>query len=291
MGKKIKKAGLYGLFAALGLSLSACEKEEANINDQEVSEPGVNIETNIEEESLAGGDAAVYQDEEIQDAEDFYEIEDNKEEITDNEYEIDDDDVYTVADDGMEESNTSSSAGSSGNSSGSGSGKDDSSSSGSTSGSGGSYTQPTTSQTTTTQTTSQNTNNNTSTNNQSSTTEKPDVEEDAELQTEKVWVEPVYEQVWVVDHPYTEIKVPVTETIHCQQCNGCNKLLYSEDEITQHQKTQIKNGISGCGGYHSYSYQVETGEYQTYIEPEEGHWEEVLVQEGYWKEVEIDYER
>lgn len=98
--------------------------------------------------------------------------------------------------------------------------------------------------------------------------------------TEAVWVEPVYEKVWVVDREAQTVELPVYENVYKDVCNGCGADITADP--TAHFKSKINAGILSCGGFHLEVEQVQV-DTQTIYEPEEGHWEEVLVKDGYWE--------
>lgn len=98
--------------------------------------------------------------------------------------------------------------------------------------------------------------------------------------TEAVWVEPVYEKVWVVDREAQTVELPVYENVYKDVCNGCGADITADPGA--HGKAQMLAGILSCGGWHSEAYQVQV-DTQVIYEPEEGHWEEVLVKEGCWE--------
>ncbi len=102
--------------------------------------------------------------------------------------------------------------------------------------------------------------------------------------SDMVWVEPVYEQVWVVDREAQTVELPIYETRERTVCNGCGA------DISGFASEHIGNRENvNCYGCRTEAYEVIVG-YQTIEEPEEGHWEQVLVSEGYWIEA-SEYER
>lgn len=101
----------------------------------------------------------------------------------------------------------------------------------------------------------------------------------ATTEKEKVWHEPVIEMVWVVDkEAYTET-IPVYETVPAVRCHGCGQIFYSQEDMDAHGDV---SAYDSCGGYSSDYQQVQVGTTEVYHE-EEGHWEEVVIQEGYWE--------
>lgn len=116
------------------------------------------------------------------------------------------------------------------------------------------------------------------------TTEEQETSVNVETTTEaadttegKVWVEPVYEEVWVVDREEQIVELPIYETRGKCVCNGCGA------DITNDPNTHISNPYNDvCDSWHSEAYQVIVG-YETIVEPEEGHYETVLIEEGHWE--------
>ncbi len=98
-------------------------------------------------------------------------------------------------------------------------------------------------------------------------------------EAEKVWVEAVYEEVWVVDQEAYTYENPVYETRAKDVCNGCGADVTENPDA--HFKAQIAAGNTSCGGYHIEYYQVQVGT-ETIEVPEEGHWETICISEGYW---------
>ncbi len=104
---------------------------------------------------------------------------------------------------------------------------------------------------------------------------------------EMVWVDAVWETVWVVDKPAQTVEIPIYEWRSNEVCNGCGEVIaYMDgdvlvDNIEEHTKSHMLAGVVGHGSWHTEYYQVQV---DTYIveEPEEGHYEEVVVKEGYW---------
>ena len=98
-----------------------------------------------------------------------------------------------------------------------------------------------------------------------STTEKP-----------KVWHEPIYEDVFVVDSPAGDLPNYESHDI----CNGCGLDFDATgiDPSAHFREVLAASGNINCGGYHNEM--VESG---TVHFEETGHWETVLVQEGYWE--------
>ena len=93
---------------------------------------------------------------------------------------------------------------------------------------------------------------------------------------QKVWHEPVYEDVWVVDDPGGDVEISEPHMV-CNQCGydlTQNGIPMSEHEI----QTRNADGSSNCWSYSTKSVVVGTKHYD-----EIGHWEKKLVQEGYWE--------
>lgn len=92
----------------------------------------------------------------------------------------------------------------------------------------------------------------------------------------RVWVEPVYEKVWVVDKPEEVNYYPIWRTEYHDVCNECGMILdggIASDHILG----------SECSSYSGdVPFDVQDGWYEEII-PEEGHWEDVLVEEGHWE--------
>lgn len=102
---------------------------------------------------------------------------------------------------------------------------------------------------------------------------------EATTETEKVWVDAVYEEVWVVDQEAYTIENPIYETVCLSICNGCGADITGNTDA--HMKSQMISGNLACGGYHTEYVQVQVGTEIIEV-PEEGHWETVLISEGYW---------
>lgn len=97
---------------------------------------------------------------------------------------------------------------------------------------------------------------------------------------EKIWHPPVTEMVWVVDkEAWTEI-IPIYEGQESMRCHGCQGKFYSGDSFWAHVDADREDNCGG--GWSSHFEQVQVGTTEVYHE-EEGHWEEVVVQEGYWE--------
>ena len=98
---------------------------------------------------------------------------------------------------------------------------------------------------------------------------KPSTTQATTTEKEKVWHDPVYEDVWVVDYPAYEAPVYEYHTI----CNQCGL-----DCTVANINPSIHIEETDCWSY-STGVSVLVG---TEIVPEVGHWEKKLVKEGYW---------
>lgn len=104
--------------------------------------------------------------------------------------------------------------------------------------------------------------------------EKQDSDNKVEVTTErqKIWHEPVYEDVWVVDDPGGDVVQYKSHTI-CYQCGfDFTANNYSQSDIGNHQSTY------GC---YSYGSEMVADGVKHYDEV--GHYEKKLVEEGYWE--------
>lgn len=141
-------------------------------------------------------------------------------------------------------------------------------------------------------TTQANTTENTTT--QATTTEAPTTTEptteptttEATTETKKepkmVWHEPVYETVTEEVPVYKDVEI--MEKVYCSKCNTCGKLLYTQEEVSEHMNNRREDG-SWCNSYRSHQYLQGTGKYKTVIWDYETVEKQVLVKEGYWEEV------
>lgn len=112
-------------------------------------------------------------------------------------------------------------------------------------------------------------------------TERPEIPSDKETgeASGKVWHDPVYEDVWVVDvEAWTEIvTTPIYETTTYAVCPQCGRLNPGTDPNVHISQT-------GHGSWYTDTDRKVVGYEETLIEhPEEGHWEKELVKEGYWE--------
>ena len=104
---------------------------------------------------------------------------------------------------------------------------------------------------------------------------------------QKVWHEPVTEQVWVVDHEaWTETwEEPATE--YHDVCNYCGAIIDGKgSEHLSESWLKVVNGeISReelCYGYRT-DVAFDVIVTKTLEHPEEGHYETVVIKEGYWE--------
>ena len=95
---------------------------------------------------------------------------------------------------------------------------------------------------------------------------------------EKIWHPPVTEMVWVVDKEAWTETVTTTQTVEAVRCHGCQQKFTDSDSFWAHAYADV---TGTCGGWSSDTVTIETTT-EVYHE-EEGHWEEVVVQEGYWE--------
>ncbi len=105
---------------------------------------------------------------------------------------------------------------------------------------------------------------------------KPSTTQATTTEKEKVWHDPVYEDVWVVDYPAYEAPVYEYHAV-CNQCGfdmTANGVKWG---------THCNSTLNPDGSYNCFSYttgvSVLVG---TETVPEVGHWEKKLVKEGYW---------
>ena len=99
-------------------------------------------------------------------------------------------------------------------------------------------------------------------------TDKPEVT----TERQKIWHEPVYEKVWVVDDPGGDVTNYEAHTV-CYQCGfDFSANHYTQSDIAIHQDTY------GCWSYGTEMVACGT----THYEPI-GHYEKKLIQEGYWE--------
>ena len=123
---------------------------------------------------------------------------------------------------------------------------------------------------------------------ESNTLEQTSTEQTVAESTErqKIWHEPVTEQVWVVDHEaWTETwEEPATE--YHDVCNSCGAIVdgAGSDHLYNSWLQYLNGEISyeqTCVGYSTdvafYKTITKTKEH-----PEEGHYETVIMKEGYW---------
>lgn len=90
---------------------------------------------------------------------------------------------------------------------------------------------------------------------------------------QKVWHEPVYEDVWVVDVPeHTEKQVVSAKYV--DQCY-CGHIYEPGEDLDEH-----ITDIHKCAGYWT---GVPIYTYEDVTIPEQGHYEQKLVKEGYWE--------
>ena len=111
------------------------------------------------------------------------------------------------------------------------------------------------------------------TNNQTEEKVNPTVESTTEK--EKIWHEPVYEQVWVVDTPAWDEDVVEYHDI-CNQC-GCN--ITTGGWVAHCKASADEEGYEHC---FSYSTDVPVV-VNTIHHDEKGHYEQKLITEGYWE--------
>ena len=106
---------------------------------------------------------------------------------------------------------------------------------------------------------------------------KPSTTQATATEKEKVWHEPVYEDVWVVDYPAYEAPVYEYHTV----CNQCGlDFTATHTDIVAHQKASAdEEGYEHCFSYTT-GVSVLVG---TETVPEVGHYEQKLVKDGYWE--------
>lgn len=95
----------------------------------------------------------------------------------------------------------------------------------------------------------------------------------------KVWHEPVYIDVWVVDKEayYETISKPVYDVVVYAVCPQCGRLPLGTDPNTHISQT-------GHGSWHTQTEQTLVGyEDETIYHEEVGHWEKELISAGYWE--------
>ena len=105
---------------------------------------------------------------------------------------------------------------------------------------------------------------------------------EAKKEPKMVWHEPVYETVTEEVPVYKDVEI--MEKVYCEKCNNCGKLLYGQEEVSNHMGTYASDGTR-CMSYSSYQYLQGTGKYKTVIWDYETVEKQVLVKEGYWEEV------
>lgn len=89
---------------------------------------------------------------------------------------------------------------------------------------------------------------------------------------QKVWHDPVYEDVWVVDVPeYTEKQI--VDVTYTEQC-------YCGFRFTSLDQWDVHLIDHDCAGYWG---DVPLYTYEDVTIPEQGHYEQKLVKEGYWE--------
>lgn len=91
---------------------------------------------------------------------------------------------------------------------------------------------------------------------------------------QKVWHDPVYKQVWVVDQKAWTEYVPVYTEVSI--CNVCGADVTGNTSAHAYQHAVAGEG----GGHHSEVRQTGTNAVN---HPEVGHWENQLVRDGYWE--------
>lgn len=90
---------------------------------------------------------------------------------------------------------------------------------------------------------------------------------------QKVWHEPVYEDVWVVDVPeHTEKQV--VDVKYVDKCY-CGHIFTDQEDFNEHAYSS-----SQCRGFWG---DVPVYTYEDVTIPEQGHYEQKLVTEGYWE--------
>lgn len=107
--------------------------------------------------------------------------------------------------------------------------------------------------------------------------QKPSTTQAATTEKEKVWHEPVYEDVWVVDDPGGDVPIYEYHTF----CNQCHTDLTASGVSwgTHCNSTLNPDGSLNCWSYTT-GVPVQSG---TKHYDEVGHWEQKLIKDGYWE--------